>query len=54
MTTRRFRALLSEMDPDRRARIRARTDELLATLPLNDLVGVEGGRGGVEKVRPAV
>lgn len=37
MTSRHFRELLSEMDPDRRARIQARTDDLLATLPLNDL-----------------
>ena len=33
----KFRNLLNGMDADRRARIDARTDELLASLPLGDL-----------------
>lgn len=33
----KFETLLNDLDADRRARIRARTDELLAALPLNEL-----------------
>lgn len=33
----KFETLLKDLDADRRARIRARTDELLAALPLNEL-----------------
>lgn len=33
----KFETLLNDLDADRRARIRARTDELLTALPLNEL-----------------